>query len=126
MRRFDLVLGMVKSCKHAAEGILFAARSQRNFRIHLAAAAAALAAGAALAFSRVEMMILILTVSLVIVAELFNTALEFLLNLLEARNHPAVRAVKDITAGAVFLMSIGSVVMGLLLFGPRLAAIFRG
>ncbi len=125
MRWLELARGVLASCTHAVEGILFAARSQRNFRIHLLAAAGVLAAGAALRFSRLEMILLILTVSLVIVGEMFNTALEFLLNLLEARNHPAVRAVKDIAAGAVFMTVAGSVAAGILLFGPRLLTILR-
>lgn len=126
MRWLEPIRGIMTSCAYAMRGIFFAARSQRNFRIHLAAAAGVLAAGVALRFSRLELILLILTVSLVVVGELFNTALEFLLNLMEARNHPAVRAVKDIAAGAVFMTVVGSVAAGILLFGPRLLTILRG
>ena len=125
MRWLEPIRGIKTSCAYAMQGILFAARSQRNFRIHLAAAAGVLAAGVAFQFSRLELILLILTVSLVIVGELFNTALEFLLNLMEARSHPAVRAVKDIAAGAVFMTVVGSVAAGILLFGPRLLTILR-
>lgn len=126
MQWLEPIREITTSCAYALQGIFFAARSQRNFRIHLLAAAGVLAAGSALRFSRLEMILLILTVSLVIVGEMFNTALEFLLNLLEARNHPAVRAVKDIAAGAVFMTVVGSVAVGMLLFGPRLLAALRG
>ena len=58
-------------------------------------------------------------------AELFNTALEYLLNVLEARDHPIVRTAKDVAAGGTLAAVIGSVGVGLLLFGPRLWAILR-
>ncbi len=113
------------SCFHAVEGILFAAHSQRNFRMHLAAGALVLAAGWWLNFSRLEMVLLILTVSLVISGELLNTALELVLNLLEARDHPVSRAAKDVAAGAVFMAVIGSVGVAVFLFGPKLTALAR-
>ncbi|MBI3615575.1 MAG: diacylglycerol kinase family protein [Candidatus Omnitrophica bacterium] len=119
------ILGIIRSCTYAVHGILFAARSQRNFRIHLLAAVVVPAAAVALGFSRLELVLVILTVSLVILGELLNTGLEFLLNLLEARDHPTVRAVKDIAAGAVFMAVVGSVGIGVLLFGPRILAVLR-
>ncbi len=116
----ELINGILTSCVHAARGIFFAAQAQRNFRIHLMAAVAVLGVGAWLRFTRVEMAILAVTCSVVIMGELLNTGLEYLLNLLEARDHPAVKAVKDVAAGAVLLAVAGSVLVGLLLFGPRL------
>jgi len=125
MKPLDLIRGILTSCAHAARGIGFAARSQRNFRIHLLAAGAVLAGALALGLSRVELVLLILTAGLVILGELINTGLEFLLNLLEARNHPTVRMVKDIAAGAVLTAVIGSVAVAFLLFGPKLLEVFR-
>lgn len=114
------------SFRCALGGILFTLRSQRNFKIHLAIAITVLFLGAALRLDRLEFVLLLLTVLLVLLAELLNTALEIAMNLLEARDHPVVRHAKDIAAGAVLLAVIGSVVVGLFLFGPRLRAIGRG
>jgi len=125
VKLFELIQGIIRSCTYAVNGIIFATRSQRNFRIHLLAAVVVPAAAVALGFSRLELVLVILTVSLVILGELLNTGLEFLLNLLEARDHPTVRAVKDIAAGAVFMAVVGSVGIGVLLFGPRLLALFQ-
>lgn len=113
------------SFRCALKGILFAVRSQRNFKIHLAMAVVVLVVGALLHFNRQEFILLFLTVILVLLAELLNTALEIAMNLVEAREHPVVRHAKDIAAGAVLLAVIGSVVVGALLFGPKLAAWYR-
>ncbi len=122
MKAFELCRELSSVCGAAWRGLLHAVRSQRNLRIHLLCAGAVLAAGVALDFSRPEMGILLLTVAAVLVSELFNTAVELVLDLLEARHHPVVRMAKDVAAGGVLVAVFGSVVVGLLLFGPRLRA----
>lgn len=103
----------------ALRGLAFAYRSQRNVRIHLFCAGAVLLAAALLGFQRGEWVALLLTIGLVLLAELLNTAVEFALNLVEARDHPVVRTAKDIAAGGVILVVAISVVIGLMLFGPH-------
>lgn len=120
MPMFEFIGAVIKSCRYACEGIVFVARSQRNFRIHLIAAVVVLGCGFFLRFTRLEMGLLLLTVLGVVCGELFNSALECTLNLLEARQHPVAKAAKDIAAGAVFLAVLGSIVIGIFLFGPRL------
>ncbi len=110
----------------AWEGLFYALRSQRNLRIHLAAGVTAVVAAVAMEFSRVELVLVVLTVCLVVLGEMLNTALEFTLNLLEARHHPVVRAAKDLAAGGVLAAVVGSLVVAALLFGPRLWAMFWG
>ena len=122
----DQMKEIVKSCGFAVEGLGFAFRSQRNFRICCLVGMLATVSGLALHFSRVEMVLLILTVCLIIMGELLNTALELTLNLLEAQNHPVVRAAKDVAAGGVFLAVLGTVVIGLFLFGPKLLSLVGG
>ena len=109
------------SCGHACRGISFALRSQRNLRIHFIIGALVILAALLLKFSLIKFILTLLTVTVVIFGELLNTAMEFALNLVEARDHPVVKTAKDIAAGAVFLAVIGAVVIGLLLFGPPLA-----
>ena len=125
MKPAELIRAISASCGFAARGIGFAARSQRNFQIQLAAAIGVLAAGLAMGLSRVELAVLVLTCGLVLMGELINTGIEFLMNLLEARHHPTVKAVKDVVAGAVFLATLSSLLIGGILFGPRLAVWVR-
>ena len=108
------------SFRCALEGILFTAKSQRNFKIHLGVAAVILYAGVLLRFSRLEFILLLLTVVMVLLTELLNTALEAALNLVETRHHPVVRHAKDIAAGAVLLAVMGAIAVGALLFWPKL------
>ncbi len=121
----ELIRSIITSCTYAFNGILLVIRSQRNFRVHLCAAFVVLLAGGLLHFSRLEMVLLVLTVCLVILGELLNTALEFILNLLEARDHPVVKAAKDVAAGGVFMAVLGSIAVALLLFGPRLLLLIQ-
>ena len=125
-RRLEGLFGFWTSCGHAIRGIGFAFRSQRNFRIHLAAAVIVLLAAIWLRLGRLEIILTLLTVGLVIVAELLNTSIEYVLNLLEARHHPVVKTSKDIAAGGVLIAVGVSVMIGLLLFGPPLLSLLRG
>lgn len=111
---------VLSSIGFAWEGLSYAVRSQRNLRIHVGAAVTAVVAGAAMEFTRLELALVVLTGCVVILAEMLNTALEFALNLLEARDHPVVRTAKDIAAGGVLAAVSGSVVVAALLFGPRI------
>ena len=124
-RNLEGLFGFWASCGHAYQGILFALRSQRNFRIHLFAAALVLGAAVGLGLSRTEIVLALLTVTLVIAAELLNTAIEYVLNLLEARHHPVVKTAKDVAAGGVLFTVATSVLIGLLLFGPPLLSLLR-
>ena len=110
----------------AWEGLSYALRSQRNLRIHMAAAVTAVVAAVALEFTPLELALVVLTACVVILAEMLNTALEFALNLLEARDHPVVRAAKDLAAGGVLAAVAGSLLGAALLFGPRLWAMLWG
>ncbi|MDO8729901.1 MAG: diacylglycerol kinase family protein [Candidatus Omnitrophota bacterium] len=121
----EALLGFRNSCGHACRGIGFAIHSQKNLRVHLAFVAAALAAAVVLKFNAIRLVLLILTITSVIVAELINTALEFAMDLVEARHHPAVKTAKDVAAGGVLVAVAGSVIIGLLLFGPSLWALLR-
>ena len=67
-----------------------------------------------------EMAVLALTVALVLMAEFFNTALEELVNLVEPNVHPVAGLIKNISAGAVLIASVGALVVGLVIFIPRL------
>ncbi len=104
----------------ALQGLLHVVRTQRNFRIHLAAALLAMGMGAWLHLSREAWGLLLLTIGIVLEAEVFNTAAEVLVDLASPRYHPLAKDVKDLAAGAVLLAAAIAVLIGLVLFLPPL------
>jgi diacylglycerol kinase (ATP) len=113
-RRFGRSLGF------AIEGIGTFFSTQYNAKLHLLATIGTLAAGLWLGLSALEWVLVTLTIGSVWAAEAFNTALEFLTDLASPEIHPLAKKVKDVAAGAVLLTSITAVVVGLLIFGPKI------
>ena len=110
------------SFKFAGEGVLHAIRTQRNFRFHLVAAVVIALFGAWLRLSCESWAILALTVGVVLVIEMVNTAAEAMVDLTSPDYHPLAKLVKDVAAGAVLVGAITAVVVGLLVLGPPLLA----
>lgn len=102
-------------------GLLWAVRAERNAPLLFLAAVLALAAALAVGLEGWSLALLLLVIVLVLTAELFNTALERLLDLLHSEYHPQVQRIKDLAAGAVLLGALGACAIGLLLFWNRLA-----
>lgn len=111
-------LGCAFRC--AASGISYAFRSQRNLKIQAAAGALVIAFGLALGISRLDWLAIALCIVVVAVTEVLNTAIESVVDLASPEWHELARAAKDAAAGAVLLASIGSVVIGLIVFLPHL------
>ncbi len=101
---------------YAFKGINYAIRNERNFVVHMLATIAVLIGGIWLEISWVEWMILILVVGLVYAAEIFNTAIEQLVNKVSPEYDPQAGLVKDLSAGAVLVISIAAVLVGLCIF----------
>jgi diacylglycerol kinase len=111
----------IKSFKYAQAGAAHALQTQRNIWIHLTIGGLTLGAGYWLKLSNSELALIVLTVTFVLVAEMFNTALEETINLIKPETHPTAALVKNVAAGAVLLAAAGAVVVGLLIFLPRLS-----
>jgi diacylglycerol kinase (ATP) len=101
---------------YAFSGLLYAARTQRNMRIHLFAAALVLAATLALHLQRIYVIALIITIAVVLAFELVNTAIEAVVDLMTVAHHPLAKIAKDCAAGAVLVAAFGAVVVGYLAF----------
>jgi diacylglycerol kinase len=108
------------SFKYAFQGLVILCRTQPNFLIHLAVALIAVLAAFWLSFDRTEWLLLILTITIVLAAEAFNSALEFLTDLVSPEYHPLAKKAKDVAAASVLLTAIGAVVVGILLYAPKL------
>jgi len=113
---------ILESFRFAFSGLWYALRTQRNTRVHLAITVAVVALGLWLGLSPTQWAVLTLTIGFVLVSEMLNTVAETLVDLVSPGYHPLAKVVKDVTAGAVLLAAIISVVVGLLVLGPPLWA----
>lgn len=109
-----------KGFKWAGSGLYYALQTQRNMQVHLLATLLASGLSYWLGLSRLEWILLLLTFALVWMAEMVNTALEATLDHLAPEIHPQVKIAKDVAAGAVLVASLFAVLIGILLWGPRL------
>jgi len=111
---------LVESFNVAIEGFLHALVTQRNLRIHLYIATFIIILGI-LYCSYLEILVLIITISLVFLAEMFNTAAELMVDLAADSIHPLAKKIKDVAAGAVLLTAISAAVIGYLIFSHHLS-----
>lgn len=113
-----------QSLAFAFAGMRHALYSQRNLRIHVTIAAAVVTAGLALRINRSEWAIVVTLIALVIGLELLNTAIEALVDLTSPVPHPLAKVAKDTAAGAILVAAVGSAIVGLIIFLPRLWQLF--
>ena len=99
-------------------------RANVNVRIHVYIAAGAIIAGYLLGLSRVDYLILIVMVVLVISAEMINTAIEEMTNLITTEHRREAKIAKDVSAGMVLVSSIGAIVVGIIIFLPSILEMF--
>ena len=110
-----------QSLGHAYRGLALALKSQRNFRFDFMFGLFVLAVAIFLDFSLIELAILVLTVNAVLFAELINTVIEFVVDAYYGNRYsPVAKMSKDIAAGAVLITSVSAIIIGLLLFMPRI------
>ncbi|OAB43124.1 diacylglycerol kinase family protein [Paenibacillus antarcticus] len=110
----------------AAEGIRYAMTTQRNMKVHGVVALLVIVAAAVLQLSSIRWLFLLLAITLVLTAEMFNTALEAVVDLISSDIHPLAKAAKDTAAGAVLLTAAFAVVVGIVVFYRPLVALFGG
>jgi diacylglycerol kinase (ATP) len=111
---------VANSFNHAYRGLVYAVRTQRNVRFHVVAAAAVLVISLLVGVSKLELAILILAIMAVFVAEIFNTALEFAIDLVTREYHPLAKLAKDVSAGAVLVTSMAALAVGYLILADDL------
>lgn len=107
-----------RSFPFALEG-LRAALKEQNLKFHCMSTVIVVIAGFATGLTAVEWSIIILTIAAVIGAELFNTAIERVVDLASPEIHPLAKQAKDVAAGAVLVFALASVIIGLLIFLPK-------
>lgn len=114
------VKNRIKSFSHALNGIIALLKKEHNARIHLVAAISATILGIVLKINTTEWISIVIVIGLVILTELFNTTIERLADLVEPNRNDLIRQVKDYSAGAVLIAAIVSLVVGGLIFIPKI------
>jgi len=111
---------LVESLNSAVEGFIYVLKTQRNMRLHFLFATLVLVVGLYLNLPKVELLLLVGAISLVLVLEMVNTAVELTVDLIKNVYHPVARIIKDVTAGAVFLSALNAAAVGYVIFSRRL------
>ena len=105
------------SFKHAFDGLAWSLRTQPNFRIHLVLAAIALGLSAYFDITKTEWAIIIFTIVLGLTAELINTAIESMTDLITKEWREEAKIAKDVSAGMMLTVAVGAVIVAIVIFG---------
>ncbi len=115
----------IESTNNAIEGILHAARSQRHVRYHFVTAVCVLLLSYVLGLSRADFIVISIVVVLVLLAEMLNTSIEQVVDLISSEQHEKARIAKDVAAGGVLITAFGAAVLGYIILYPYLADAFK-
>ena len=115
---------ILESFSFAFEGLFYGVKNVKNMRIHLFFTILVLLGSFIFKVSTVEFLILLVFIALVISLELVNTAIEEAVNLAMPNLHPLAKIAKDVAASAVLVAALVSLVAGVIIFLPKIIALF--
>ncbi len=115
--------GFIVSFNHALDGIEFAINHERNIKIEILFGIIVSIMGFLLKISVIEWAIIVFVIAMVLCLELVNTAIERAVDLTTKEYHDLAKAAKDVSAAAVLVMSMFSVIIGILIFLPKILAL---
>ena len=116
---------LINSFKYAIEGIISSFKTERNMKIHVFAMIVVIALGFFFKLDKVEWCFVIIAIASVISAELFNTAIETVVDMVSPEKNPKAKLAKDIAAGAVLVVAICAAIIGFIVFGPKVINVFN-
>ena len=111
---------LINSFKYACMGIKSAIKSEKNMKIHVLASILVTAFGFFFKLEPLEWVACILAIVIVIGSEMLNTAIETVVDLVSPNINPLAKKAKDIAAGSVLVMAIGALLVGLIIFIPKI------
>jgi diacylglycerol kinase (ATP) len=114
---------LLTSFNYAFDGIVHALRHERNMWIHFAIAGLVLVASLFFALSRLEVIALLVAISFVLIAEMLNTAIEHVVDLVTDQEDPRARIAKDVAAGAVLIAAVNAVAVAYLVFYDKITSV---
>lgn len=109
----------LKSFQYAFNGLRVLFYEEANARIHLVAAIAVILLGLLLKITAPEWLIILFCIALVFICEIINTAIENLCDFISPEKHELIKKTKDLAAAAVLIAAVFSVVVGLIIFLPK-------
>lgn len=121
MERYQKHSGFIRSVGQAWRGIVYTWKTQGHLQFHVITGIAVLALAWWSKLSRWEWLILIYAIGCVIIAEIFNTAIELAVDLAQPNFHPLAGMAKDVAAGAVLVTAIQAIIIGAIIFLPVLS-----
>ena len=117
---------LVNSFKYAGQGVYEAFLGEQNLKIHAIIGILVVIFGFILRISYFEWLICLVLIGLVIMAEFFNTAIEYVVDLASPEIHPLAKMAKDTASAGVLMMAIISAIIGLMIFVPKLVHFIGG
>jgi len=117
---FSFLRSRGKSLKNAINGIKLTFYSEINFRIHFLAFFLVILFAFYFKLSTFEWLVILLISAVILAAEMINTSIEFLTDLLKPEYSERAKRIKDISAAAVFLLAIFSVIIAVIIFLPKI------
>ena len=115
----------LESFKNALNGVVYVCKNERNMKVHLLLAVVVLILSFVYNINSIEFAVVCLTIGLVIVCEMFNTAIEVLIDMLVKEYNLKAKIAKDIAAGAVFVSAAVSMIVGYFVFFDKLLGTFE-
>ncbi len=115
--------GSVKNC---LDGIGYVTKSEKNFKREIALGIIALILSYILKIDKIEFIIVLTMICLVLTAEIINTAVERTVDLVTKEYHELARIAKDVSAGSVLVTSIFSLIIGIIIFIPKIITLLGG
>ncbi|MCZ0704029.1 undecaprenol kinase/diacylglycerol kinase (ATP) [Natronobacillus azotifigens] len=109
---------------YAANGVRHALETEINMRVHIIIMLMVVLFGFILGVSKLEWVSLLITIGMVLTAEMFNTAVEHIMDYLAPERNEAVGRIKDLTAGAVLVTSVIALLVGIIIFLPKIIVMF--
>lgn len=111
---------LINSFKYAIEGFISSFKTERNMKIHILAMILVIILGIYFKLNFIEWSLTIFAIVLVIGSELFNTAIETIVDMVSPEKNPKAKLAKDISAAAVLTFAIGAAIIGFLIFIPKI------
>jgi len=111
---------LAPSFKYAFQGMIYAAKNEKNFLIHITAAVLVIGLSVCLKINHIEWLFIVVSIFGVLALELFNSALERAVDLSTDEIKPLAKHAKDLAAAAVLVYVMMTVIIGIIIFGPKL------
>lgn len=119
------MIKLLSSFRFAWQGISYCVKTQLNYRIHLFFILLVIVAGIAFSIGKTEWCLVIVCCILVLILEMINTSIEYLSNRVTQEFSSTIKIVKDVAAGAVLVAAVGSIIIGSIIFIPKILFLFQ-